>query len=354
MGSQTINNQRGEIEFRKQLAKQHVSGEMLLPDYYAKEEHDKILLERMNTTISDIKKLEAQGIKLSPFVELGAERGQRALVLANDFNAEGFAVDISFHQLKTAKHFAQVFNKPRLPIRVCCDVNNLPFRDNSFPFAFCYEFLHHFPSPKPILKGVYRILTNGVFYFNEEPFKRPKLPLYKQRHKIYSKSTLRKSRVMRFIESFISEEYCDEREYGILENDDISMKEWRDSIAVFDSKKVEVSSLREKFISELGDKIGLKNLPNLLLGGGISGVCRKENAKQADKPSNLLDLLACPNCLANPNEKTENHPPLKQSTSKLECTVCGSSYPIIDDIILLFKKDLFEELYPDFAGKELE
>ncbi len=165
MKIQSVKNLRGEIEFRKQLSIQHVTGEMLLPDYYDKDQHDEILFERVDTTLNDIKKLEQQSISLSPFIELGAERCQRALVLTNDFNADGFAVDISYHQLKTAKHFARVFDRPKLPLRVCCDINNLPFRNNSFPFAFGYQFLHHFPSLKPIIQEIYRILSNGVFFF---------------------------------------------------------------------------------------------------------------------------------------------------------------------------------------------
>jgi hypothetical protein len=37
---------------------------------------------------------------------------------------------------------------------------------------FCYEFLHHFPSLAPIITEIYCVLSDGYFFFDEEPFKR--------------------------------------------------------------------------------------------------------------------------------------------------------------------------------------
>jgi hypothetical protein len=56
---QTMDNLKGEIEFRAKLALQHVSGEVLLSDYYKK-----------------MTELAGLGINFSPFLELGAERGK--------------------------------------------------------------------------------------------------------------------------------------------------------------------------------------------------------------------------------------------------------------------------------------
>ncbi|NQS88890.1 class I SAM-dependent methyltransferase, partial [Patescibacteria group bacterium] len=317
MKSQTIKNIKGEIEFRKKLAKQHVTGEMLLPDYYGKEAHDKILFERVDATLNDIKPFEKQ-IRLSPFVELGAERCQRSLVLTNDFNAIGFAVDISYHQLKTAEHFAKMFDRPKLPYRICCDINNLPFRSNSFPFVFCYEFLHHFSSPKPIMQEVYRILSNGTFFFGKEPYKKPKVVLYKQNCKIYSKSAIQKNKVRRFIEGFFSEKYCDEREHGIMENEDISLRDWIDALSVFDTKKVSISSLENRIKTKLGNRIAVKNIVNMLLGGEIKGVCEKEEHNPERIMSDLTNLLLCPNCITNLKYPRIDQPQLTQTANSLE------------------------------------
>ena len=351
MKTQNIDHLKGEIEFRKLLAEQHVTGKMLLPDYYDKEQHDRILLERINTTAADIRKLAARDTVLSPFLELGAERCQRSLVLANDFGATGCAVDISYHQLQSAGHFARLFDKPKLPLRVCCDVNHLPFRNNSFPFAFCYEFLHHFPSPRPVLEEIYRVLANGVFFFSEEPYKRPAIPLYKQRHKIYSQATLRKSKMRRFLEKYISEDCCDEREHGIIENDDITLRDWIKALAVFDARTVHISSIGNRIRTELGAGITLKNLPNLLLGGGISGICTKNPADARVAVTNLADLFVCPDCLAGPTGSRTEQPPLEKTGDHLRCPRCGSSFPVIEDVTFLLPTRLMRELYPEFAGR---
>jgi SAM-dependent methyltransferase/uncharacterized protein YbaR (Trm112 family) len=352
MELQNIDNLKGEIGFRQKLAKQHVTGEILLPEYYNKEEHDKILLERVTTTLKEVKYLEKRGVILSPFIELGAERCQRSLVLTNDFNAGGFAVDISYHQLKTAAHFSKVFDRPKLPYRVCCDVNNLPFRSNSFPFVFCYEFLHHFPSPEPILHEAYRIMSDGTFFFNEEPFKRPGVVLYRQKPRRCFKSKLRKNRTIRAIEKLFSEQYCDEREHGIIENNNISLREWIDALSVFDTKEVYVSSLVKKIRTVLRDRIALRNIPNMLLGGEIEGICTKKSTARRNETADLTDMLLCPNCMIKSKDHIPNQPPLRKSANSLECSLCASIFPVIDGVTFLLPTALFRELYPGIADRQ--
>jgi hypothetical protein len=123
---------------------------------------------------------------LSPFLELGAERGQRSLVVANDFSATGIAADISCHQLLMVDHFSHLFQRERLPTRVCCDPNHLPFGSDAFSFVFGYQFLHDCPSLPQIISEINRLLGDGA-----EPFKRmARLPLYQQEHKAYSQGLL--------------------------------------------------------------------------------------------------------------------------------------------------------------------
>jgi SAM-dependent methyltransferase len=261
---QTIDNLKGEIAFRAKLAVQHVSGEVLLPDYYQKTEHDRILQDRVEATQRKMKELATVGISMSPFLELGAERGQRSLVLTNDFGATGVAVDISYHQLKSMDYFAKLFNRPRLPLRICCDANYLPFKSNSFPFILCYEFLHHFPSLAPIVTEIHRVAAGGYFYFDEEPFRRAlRLALYRQRSKIYAERTLRKHKYLRLIESFISEAPCDEVEHGVIENEKLSLTEWLTALSVFDHRDIDLVSLNG-VRSKLGNRLRLENVLNYL------------------------------------------------------------------------------------------
>ena len=342
---QSLRNLKGEIDFRAKLARQHVRGEIVLPDYYAKEEHDRILLERVKATGEKMTELASLGVQFSPFLELGAERGQRSLVLTNDFRAVGVAADISYHQLGTLDHFSRLFRREKLPTRICCDANHLPFRSNSFPFIFCYGFLHHFPSLEPVMGEIYRVLGDGHLYFDEEPFKRVlRVRLYRQKDSIYSQATLKKSKYRRLIESFISEPSSDEVEHGIIENEGIALPEWRSALSRFHERDVELVSLAN-VRSKLGDRLRVNNAANLLLGGKISGLCRKRT--RAQRPStDILDLLACPDCTARNSKDLVESPPLVRLAGGFRCPQCGADYPEREGIILLLPRTELEELYP--------
>lgn len=343
---QTIGNLKGEVDFRAKLAVQHVSGEVLLPDYYRKEEHDRILRDRVEATRQTMTELASRGIRLSPFLELGAERGQRALVLANDFGADGIAIDISYHQLRTMEHFAQLFQRARLPMRICCDANQLPFKSNSFPFTFCYGFLHHFPSLAPIIKEIHRVTADGYFYFDEEPFRRvAKLALYRQASKIYSPTTLRKNRWLSLIESFISEAPSDEVEHGIVENHTISLREWIAGLSVFQDLDIELLSLN-RYKSKLAGRLRLRNIPNFLLGGIIAGLCRKAPLPAKQGFVELRHMLSCPDCMSRTTTNGLDEPALIESGSGFQCARCGVSYPCRDGVLFLFPPAKLQELYP--------
>lgn len=344
---QTIATLKGEIEFRAKLSRQHVSGEVLLPDYYRKEQHDEILRTRVAATLKKMTELEGRGIPLSPFLELGAERGQRSLVLVNDFGADGFAVDISYHQLRTVEHFARLFQRDRLPIRVCCDAYHLPFRSNAFPFVFCYEFLHHFPSLPPILAEIHRVIGNGYLYFAEEPFRKLwRLVLYQQRHKIYSEAAAKKHRLVKLLEEFISEQHCDEVEHGIVENYDISVRDWRAALARFDEVEATLVS-SNGMRSRLKGRVGLRNVPNLVLGGNIAALCRKTTPAGRRPGADLYDLLACPSCTVPSEGGGLDRPPLVREGDRFRCSRCRVDYGSRDGILFLLPREECQQLYPD-------
>jgi SAM-dependent methyltransferase len=347
---QTIDNLKGEIAFRAKLAVQHVSGEVLLPEYYEKADHDRILSDRVEATHRRMSQLASRGITLSPFLELGAERGQRSLVLTNDFGATGVAVDISYHQLKAMEHFAGLFQRPELPLRICCDANQLPFRSGSFPFVFAYEFLHHFPSPGPIMREIHRVTGAGHFYFDEEPFRRAaKVVLYRQGSKIYAERTLRKHRYLRLLESFISEPRCDEVEHGVIENDSLSLTDWLTALSVFDDYDVELVSLGG-LRSRLRRRLRLNNVPNYLLGGSIGGLCRKTGAPATASPRALEDALTCPDCLGRSPAGASGEPSLVQVPSGYRCAACHFTYPRRDGVAFLLPARQLQQLYPELGS----
>ena len=342
---QSTEQLKAEIAFRAKLARQHVTGEVLLPDYYTKDEHDRILLERIETTRRRMRQLAAAGIRLSPFLELGAERGQRSLVLVNEFGAQGVAADISYHQLRAMEHFAELFELPRLALRVCCDANRLPFRGGAFPFVFCYQFLHHFPSLEPILAEIRRVMGGGYFLFAEEPYRRAlRVRLYRG-VKPYSARARGRNRYLRLLESFVSAETSDEMDHGVVENDDISLSEWATALAAFDGHDSELRSMYD-LRSSLDRSPGPRNAVNWLLGGTVTGLCRSSAAGAPGTSADVIGLLRCPVCVAGTGPHVGDAS-LVTAGDAMTCTSCGNRYPIREGIIFLIPPGQLAELYPE-------
>lgn len=99
MDRQQVSNQKGEIEFRRKLRRQQIEGEISLSHEYEAGEGENVLRERMKETLAGMNRLRKAGVTLSPYLEIGAERGQRSLVMENDVGARGAAADISADML---------------------------------------------------------------------------------------------------------------------------------------------------------------------------------------------------------------------------------------------------------------
>ena len=66
---------------------------------------------------------------LSPFLEIGANAGHTSYMLANDFDADGFALDLSADALRYGAVLKDVWELSRTPVRLAGDALHLPFRD---------------------------------------------------------------------------------------------------------------------------------------------------------------------------------------------------------------------------------
>ena len=344
MTTQSVKNQRGEIEFRKKLYLQQVEGQKVFDDEFDTAGAEKILRDRMGKTLAQMTQLRDRGISLSPYLEIGAERGQRSLILENDLGASGAAVDISFDLLKSCRHYQKVFNKTKAPTRVCCDANNLPFMTNSIPFIFCYETLHHFPEPTPIVEELHRVLLpDGHFFFDEEPYKKVlRFSLYKA-PKIYSSRSRGRSVMWKALDRFFSYQSCNEVEHGVIENHDIPIAQWRRALELFNTidvklKPVDHSSMQS---SLFGPRSYLKYLLAYLLGGTVSGICQKSPVG-AGRELSIRGTFICPSC-----KQTGSEVPLHGDDSSFRCSACSKVYPVVDDVVFLFAHDRFAELYPD-------
>lgn len=344
---QNLNNKIGEIDFRRKLSLQQTGGEKVLQDEFNQEGIEKILLERMEKTKEQIQLLKKEGILMSPYLELGAERSQRALVMENDFGFKGVAADISFDMLSSCVYYAKKFNKKEIPIRVCCDAYNLPFLSKSLPFVFCYETLHHFPDMSPIIKEIIRVLApGGSFFFAEEPCKGfLQLRLFKSKNRIYSEESVKKGIIKRAIGHFLYRHACNETEHGIIENDRISIFSWRRALSFFEEKDVKLEATSSLFRTELFHiKSYLKFILFCLVGGGVSGICKKAGEIKNNFNGNML-FFRCPDCA-----KAQREEKLFKSdgADSYSCANCRRKFPIVDGILFLFSNEEFKKLYPKY------
>jgi len=345
---QTLDSLRGEIALRRDLARQQTTGEVVIPDYADDESHDEELRRRIHDTFEDIDRLEAAGVTTRVFLELGAERVQRAAALTSERGMVGLAADLSLDQLQAAPVFAERFGHAALPLRLCCDANALPIRDDTIPFGLSYQFLHHFPSNAPVLVEAHRVLAPGGRYFiGEEPLKRPKLVLFRRNlHRNWP-------RPVRFVLHYISEPFEIEGQYGIVENEDISAEEWRSALAVFDHADLELLSAGGRIRSHVTDRIGPRTVPNRVLGGIVRATCRKAGSTPAvqlpQDRDGLLACLRCPDCTGGLDRKVDRFDPDVTVADAFTCTACGATFPVELGVIVLLPTTLRDHLYPHLS-----
>jgi len=340
MKNQKISNQKGEITFRKKLYQKQVEQQDILGEEYDADGISQVLKDRMYVTYEQMRALKDEGVILSPYIEIGAERGQRSLCMENDLDAHGASVDISYDMLKSSMHYMQEFKKEKAPVKVCCDAYNLPFQSGSVPFVFCYETLHHFPEPAPIINEAYRVLAaGGYFFFAEEPYKKVlHVPLYKKKTVWGQKKA---SALQRILDFFFCEYVHNEVEYGIIENEDISIKTWTKAMSVFDQVKLDLKTIRNIRTTLQNPASYFSFLIASLMGGEISGICKKGGMREC-VDQGIEQMLICPTCRM-ANKETV----LILNNDHALCPDCNLTYPIQDNILFLFVYEKLQELYPE-------
>jgi hypothetical protein len=112
---------------------------------------------------------------------------------------------------------------------------------------------------------------------------------------------LDRSIIKKAIDRFFCDRSCNEVDHGIIENDNLSLKLWKQALAPFDEKEIMLSSTTF-FQSDLfHPNSKLTYLAAYLLGGNISGVCRKAGLHK-DKNRTIFNTLICPSCRELGNE----------------------------------------------------
>lgn len=331
---QPLKSKKGEVVFRRKLYKDFLSGKKSLVSRQLKEAIKGTKRHQKNARKA-FKKLAKEKIPLSPYLDLGAASCARSMILENELNAQGVALDLSFEALKFSPLLAKGLNYKKLPLRIVCDLYHLPFQDNSFPFVFAFQTLHHLPDPRPAFLEIKRVMaSSGYFYLGEEPVKQTfNLNLWRRG----AKKTLPEKILMAAgLLPFITKIGKEEVKYGILE-ESFSLKDWQKFLKTFPQAQVEIIPFK------FGGPVDTFNLPAstkaliFLLGGGINALCQVKKKTKQKNFKTILETLACPDC--------PSRPPLKPSKKEFSCSKCSQKYKIKDDIIFLLPKNLERQLY---------
>jgi uncharacterized protein YbaR (Trm112 family) len=158
--------------------------------------------------------------------------------------------------------------------------------------------------------------------------------------KLYSPSNLNASFFKKAFYHLFAEMSCNETEYGIIENEDISLKTWAGALSPFKEKDVTLRLTPSIKVKMNAPYKYLTNPVASLMGGIIKGLCRKSGISSRNTMS-IDDILVCPNCLETGREEK-----LAKDATGFVCGKCGTKLPVIDDIVFLFTDKKMKELYP--------
>ena len=289
--------------------------------------------------------------EMSPFLEIGSNVGHTSYMLANEFGARGFALDLSADSLRYGVALQDRWGLSRAPIRVAGDAANLPFADGSLRFVMAFQMLSQFMNMESVFLEVKRVLApGGVFLFAEEPLKRMlsmrlyRCPYYDTmkpwERKLYDRGLLGY-----FVRDVIGAHQ--EESFGIRQNHTMGLKEWHRLI-----HEHFVAADFEVFVPERGwgERIVKRTAIRLdphrsewraarLLGGTLAAVCRKAG----ERPSVAFDepcfetLLRCPDCQSALT---------RDASDTLRCARCSYQAPNEGGVFNLLPSREKAELYP--------
>ena len=351
--TQQLKSKLGEVAFRKKLTDQHIGKKQHFEGEPDKSQIISVLRERVVNSRKIFRDLKKKGVTISPFLEIGAEKGQRAALLTSEFGAQGFALDISYESLRSLKYFAKKLHLKKVPILICADAENLPLANNSIPFVFAFQTLHHFPTPKKAITEMQRVSSQTI-YFSEEPVAQTfNLGLWKRNFNLTNIEKILKSFL---ILPFLSKLGGTEDKYDILENE-FTIETWQKSLSSIDQAEIMIEPVfwgpKSTFENFCWNINPITRALTAIEGGGItvlssarhSGLSRiphrvnDSGVAPLPRMTNLFNLLACPLC-----HKSN----LKKSEKELICISCKSTYPIKSGVFIMLPPALRKKLYPAF------
>ena len=283
--------------------------------------------------------------EMTPFLEIGSNVGHTSYMLANEFGASGFALDISADSLRYGVALQDRWRLSRAPIRVAGDAVNLPFADGSLRFVMAFQMLSQFMNMESVFLEVKRVLApGGTFLFAEEPLKR-KLTLSLYRCPYYDTMKPWERRLSDWgLLGYLVRDVIgahQEESYGIRQNHTMGIKQWHDLI-----NKHFVDAEYEMFVPERGWGERIVNSAAMsqwraarLLGGTLAAVCRKAGGpeRMPFDESEFETLLRCPDCHCTLN---------RDSSDTLQCSQCSFRAANEGAVYNLLPSSERAELYP--------
>ena len=289
--------------------------------------------------------------EMSPFLEIGSNVGHTSYMLANEFGASGFALDISADSLRHGIALQDRWQLSRAPIRIAGDAANLPFADASLRFVLAFQMLSQFMNMERVFLEVKRVLApGGIFLFAEEPLRRMlSLRLYRCPYYDTMKPWERKLYDWGLLGYLVRDVIGahQEESFGIRQNHTMGLKEWHQLVHEhFAQAEYEI------FVPERGwgeraiKRAALRIDPYRsewgaarLLGGTLAGICRKagQPGRVPFDASEFQFLLRCPDCRSALT---------RDQSDSLRCTKCTYKAPNEGGVYNLLPSTDKAELYP--------
>ena len=282
---------------------------------------------------------------LTPFLEIGANAGHTSYMLVKEFEARGFALDLSADALRYGQSLKSAWGLRTGPVLAAGDALRLPFRDGVLRAVFTYQTLSQFLRIEDVFREVHRVLApGGVFIFAEEPIRR-RLTLnlyrfpYPERMKTWEKKLYDWGLLDYVARDVIGAQQ--EESFGIRQNHRLGFGDWKEILGLFFEKQDHELFVRERGWANalVHRRISLERAADAL-GGTLAAFCRKEGSTSASTRGDMdrfESLLACPDCGA----AFEKDP-----RAVLTCVGCGYATSPEEGVYNLLPNLERQELYP--------
>lgn len=287
---------------------------------------------------------------MTPFLEIGSNAGHSSYMLANQYGADGFALDISEDSLRYGIALRDKWKLTKSPVLVAGDALHLPFKDGSLQMVVAFQMLSQFMDIESVFLEVKRVLKpGGIFLFAEEPMRRLltarlyRCPYY-DTMKPWER-TLSDWGVLGFLVKDVIGAHQEES-FGIRQNHRMYLSDWHSLITKhFAEQRYRLFVPERGWAERLVKKLAVQLDPKRsewgaarLMGGTLAAICKKAGEAQPEPmPAAFETLFRCPDCSAD----------LRRAADQvLQCTACAYAAPLKEGVYNLLPSQDKRELYP--------